>query len=50
MEDRQHADCPLCPRTVENYTELRIHLMVEHRKSTVIEEYVDRLERAMRVQ
>jgi hypothetical protein len=47
MEEYEHTDCPLCSRTVENSTELRIHLMVEHRKSTVIEEYVDRLERAV---
>jgi hypothetical protein len=38
------GDCPLCPRTMDGWTELRIHLMVEHRKSTVIDEYVDGLE------
>lgn len=35
--------CPLCARSVDCRTELRVHLMVEHRKSTVIDEYVDRL-------
>ncbi len=31
-----------------NPAELRIHLMVEHRKSTVIDEYIDRLDRGDR--
>ena len=35
--------CPLCARAIDCRTELRIHLMVEHRKSAVIDEYVDRL-------
>ncbi|GAB6861448.1 hypothetical protein ACFQL0_13645 [Haloplanus litoreus] len=42
-------DCPLCPRRMTDRTELRIHLMVEHRKSTVIDEYVDRLDRTRMV-
>ena len=48
MHHLERTDCPLCPRTVENRTELRIHLMVDHRKSAVIEEYVETLERAIR--
>jgi len=43
MKNRRGADCPLCARAVEGRTELRIHLMVEHRKSAVIDEYVERL-------
>jgi hypothetical protein len=43
MRDSRVAGCPLCTRAVEGRTELRIHLMVDHRKSTVIDEYVDRL-------
>lgn len=43
MNNANGTDCPLCARAVEGRTELRIHLMVEHRKSTVIDEYVDRL-------
>jgi hypothetical protein len=30
---------------VSTRTELRIHLMVDHRKSAIIDEYVDRLDR-----
>ena len=40
MKDKH---CPLCARAIDCRTELRIHLMVEHRKSAVIDEYVDRL-------
>ncbi|GAB3322203.1 MULTISPECIES: hypothetical protein [Haloplanus] len=45
MNDSGTIDCPLCPRALSARTELRIHLMVDHRKSTVIDEYVDRLDR-----
>jgi len=45
MNNRRREDCPLCARAVADRTELRIHLMVEHRKSTVIDEYVDRMDR-----
>ncbi|MFB6255190.1 MAG: hypothetical protein ABEH58_00425 [Haloplanus sp.] len=34
--------CPLCARGLDCRTELRLHLMVEHRKSAVIDEYVER--------
>ena len=40
-------NCPLCARAVDCRTELRIHLMVEHRKSALIDEYVDRLDRSV---
>jgi len=43
MNKRRPTDCPLCAREVEERTELRIHLMVDHRKSAVIDEYVERL-------
>ncbi|RMB25625.1 hypothetical protein [Haloplanus aerogenes] len=43
MNKGEGTGCPLCARAVEGRTELRIHLMVEHRKSTVIDEYVERL-------
>mgnify|MGYP002762576587 FL=1 len=39
----KYNHCPLCARAIDCRTELRIHLMVEHRKSAVIDEYVDRL-------
>jgi hypothetical protein len=39
--------CPLCTRIVDCHTELRVHLMVDHRKSAVIDEYVDRLGRSV---
>ncbi|MFB6102404.1 MAG: hypothetical protein ABEJ73_07535 [Haloplanus sp.] len=44
MKESAGADCPLCPRRFTDHPELRLHLMVEHRKSTVIDEYVDRLD------
>jgi|GEM_PF-3028337 len=47
MNNTKEADCPLCTRAIEGQTELRIHLMVEHRKSAVIDEYVDRLGQAV---
>jgi len=47
MKKSRGEHCPLCARTVDCRTELRIHLMVEHRKSTVIDEYVDRLDRSV---
>lgn len=43
MNKSNNTGCPLCTRDMEGRTELRTHLMVEHRKSTVIDEYVDRL-------
>jgi hypothetical protein len=45
MNNRDGTDCPLCARVVDGCTELRIHLMVDHRKSAVIDEYVERLDR-----
>jgi len=33
--------CPLCDEAVDGPEELRIHLMVDHRKSAVIDEYVE---------
>ena len=47
MMDTREEQCPLCARAIDCRTELRIHLMVEHRKSTVIDEYVDRLDRSV---
>jgi hypothetical protein len=44
MKDKH---CPLCARAVDCHTELRVHLMVDHRKSAVIDEYVDRLGRSV---
>jgi len=44
MNNTETAGCPLCPRELSVRTELRVHLMVDHRKSAVIEEYVARLE------
>jgi hypothetical protein len=45
MINSSETDCPLCPTEITGHTELRIHLMVEHRKSAVIDEYIDRLDR-----
>ena len=47
MKESGGENCPLCARALDCRTELRIHLMVEHRKSTVIDEYVDRLDRSV---
>jgi hypothetical protein len=47
MKKAGRKDCPLCARAVDCRTELRIHLMVEHRKSALIDEYVDRLDRSV---
>ena len=47
MKETGEEDCPLCARAVDCRTELRIHLMVEHRKSALIDEYVDRLDRSV---
>jgi hypothetical protein len=47
MNNWDGTDCPLCTRAVDSCTELRIHLMVDHRKSAVIDEYVERLERSV---
>jgi hypothetical protein len=47
MKKERGEQCPLCARTIDCRTELRIHLMVEHRKSAVIDEYVDRLDRSV---
>lgn len=43
MKERGETGCPLCAKAVDGRTELRIHLMVDHRKSAVIDEYVDRV-------
>jgi hypothetical protein len=45
MIDSSGTDCPLCPKELTGHAELRIHLMVEHRKSAVIDEYIERLNR-----
>ncbi|WP_181861724.1 hypothetical protein [Haloplanus salinus] len=47
MKEYAKGNCPLCARPLDCRTELRVHLMVEHRKSTVIDEYVDRLDRSV---
>ncbi|WP_251330442.1 hypothetical protein [Haloplanus pelagicus] len=44
MIEERRRGCPLCARAVDDRTELRIHLMVDHRKSAVIDEYVDWVE------
>lgn len=46
MKNRDRVDCPLCPRPVSDREELRLHLQVDHRKSAVVDEYVDRLDRS----
>jgi hypothetical protein len=46
MNDTARVDCPLCPRAVSGREELRFHLQVDHRKSAVVNEYVDRLDRS----
>ena len=32
------ARCPMCPRGFETRTDLRVHLMCEHRKSALADE------------
>jgi hypothetical protein len=49
MKNKRSEHCPLCASEIDCRTELRIHLMVEHRKSAVIDEYVDRLDRTVAV-
>jgi hypothetical protein len=44
MSHTDGIDCPLCSQEAGGRRELRIHLMVEHRKSTVIDEYVTHLD------
>ncbi|MXV60715.1 hypothetical protein GS429_01240 [Natronorubrum sp. JWXQ-INN-674] len=34
--------CPLCAETYDDRTDLRVHLEVEHRKSELVAELVDR--------
>jgi hypothetical protein len=46
MNNTGRVDCPLCPRAVSGHEELRLHLQVDHRKSAVVDEYVDRLDRS----
>ena len=38
-------DCPLCPETYEEQTDLRVHLEVEHRKSELVEHLMAHLDR-----
>ena len=37
-----HHPCPLCADTYDDRTSLRVHLEVEHRKSEIVAEFVDR--------
>jgi hypothetical protein len=43
MNDTTRLDCPLCSKATSGHEELRLHLQVDHRKSAVVDEYVDRL-------
>ncbi|WP_338738130.1 hypothetical protein [Haloplanus salilacus] len=46
MNNTGRDGCPLCPHAVSGLEELRLHLQVDHRKSAVVDEYVDRLDRS----
>ena len=37
----KHA-CPLCTDTYDDRTDLRVHLEVNHRKSEIVADYLDR--------
>ncbi|MFB6196024.1 MAG: hypothetical protein ABEI80_07615 [Haloplanus sp.] len=37
--------CPLCSTAMGSRGSLRTHLMVDHRKSEVVDEYIDRAAR-----
>lgn len=46
MYDTARIDCPLCSTTMTGREQLRLHLQVDHRKSDVVDEYVDHLDRS----
>ena len=35
---KETAPCPMCPQRFESRTDLRVHLMCEHRKSSITDE------------
>jgi hypothetical protein len=38
------AQCPMCPQRFEERTDLRVHLMCEHRKSAITDELLAAIE------
>ncbi len=44
MSHHTLSSCPLCNEVDLRPTDLRVHLMVEHRKSTVVDELLTAIE------
>jgi hypothetical protein len=41
---KEDAPCPMCSQRFENRTDLRVHLMCEHRKSAITDELLAAVE------
>jgi len=45
---KEDAPCPMCSQRFENRTDLRVHLMCEHRKSAITDELLAAVETTTR--